>query len=321
MKVLIISGFLGAGKTTFIKTLAEKTKRDFVILENEYGQEDIDSTILRENSNLNIYELTEGCVCCTMKQDFATSILTIANTLDPEYLIIEPTGVAKLNNILDNIHRIQYERIVLLKPVTILDGSTFDEYMRSYGDVYTDQLKASSKIVISKIEQADAVDLQRMRQIIQSQNKHAELVLSHYSEQPKEWWDSLMSDFLDPAQMSQKQSEESPELESISLTDISLDTPSKLIFFLEAVVFGVFGKIVRAKGILPCGQEVLRFDVVNRTYSVTGMDMDIKGKEKFSCVFIGTNLRRSWLREVLQITFRERMRVSRGPNGKLYRKK
>lgn len=319
MKILVISGLLGAGKTTFIKTLAEKTKRDFVILENEYGQEDIDSAILRENSNLNIYELTEGCVCCTMKQNFATSILTIANTLDPEYLVIEPTGVAKLSNILDNIRRIQYEHISLLKPVTILDGSTFDEYMRSYGDIYTDQLKVSSRIVISKIEQADATDLQQMRNIIRSQNKHAELVLSHYSEQPKEWWDSLMSDFLDPAQMSKNQSEESTELESISLTDISLDTPSKLIFFLEAVVFGVFGKIVRAKGILPCGQEVLRFDVVNRTYSVTGMD--IKGKEKFSCVFIGTDLRRSWLREILQITFRERIRVSRGPHSKLYKKK
>jgi G3E family GTPase len=304
MKILVISGFLGAGKTTFIKMLAEKTKRDFVVLENEYGQADIDGAVLREGGNLNIYELTEGCVCCTMKQDFAASILTIANTLDPEYLVIEPTGVAKLSNILFNIQQIQYERIVLLKPITILDGSAFDEYLSAYGDDYADQLDASFKIVITKMEQADAAELQRLERSIRSRNEDAELVLSHYSSQPKEWWDSLLSDFLDPAQAPKIRSEEFPEMETLSLTAIFLDTPPKLIAFLEAVVFGVFGKIVRAKGFLPCGQAVLRFDVVNRTYAVTGMDS--KTGEKPSCVFIGSDLRRSWLREILQPAFRMR---------------
>lgn len=91
MKILIVSGFLGAGKTTLIKEMANKTKRDFVVMENEYGDVDIDSNILKDEG-MNIWELTEGCVCCTMKQDFASSILTIANSLDPEYLIVEPTG-------------------------------------------------------------------------------------------------------------------------------------------------------------------------------------------------------------------------------------
>ena len=102
MKILIVSGFLGAGKTTLIKEMANKTKRDFVIMENEYGDVDIDSNMLKDEG-MNIWELTEGCVCCSMKQDFATSILTIANSLDPEFLIVEPTGVAKLGNIINNI--------------------------------------------------------------------------------------------------------------------------------------------------------------------------------------------------------------------------
>lgn len=309
MKILVISGFLGAGKTTFIKMLAEKTKRDFIVLENEYGQADIDGAVLRESGNLNIYGLTEGCVCCTMKQDFAASILTIANTLDPEYLVIEPTGVARLSNILFNIQQIQYERIVLLKPVTILDGNAFDEYLRAYGEDYADQLDAPFKIVVTKMEQAGAEDLQRLERSIRSRNEYAELVLSHYSGQSKEWWDSLLSDFLDPAQTPKIESEEFPELETLSLTEISLDTPPKLIAFLEAVVSGVFGKIVRAKGFLPCGQAVLRFDVVNRTYAVIGMES--KTDEKPGCVFIGSDLRRSWLREILQPAFRMRRAVRR----------
>ena len=94
MKILVVSGFLGAGKTTFIKSLAEHTGKEFAILENEYGDVGIDGNLLKEQQKVgevNIWELTEGCICCLMKGDFAASVLTIANTVGPEYLVIEPT--------------------------------------------------------------------------------------------------------------------------------------------------------------------------------------------------------------------------------------
>ncbi|QDR82712.1 GTP-binding protein [Sporomusa termitida] len=298
MKILIVAGFLGAGKTTFIKMLAEKTNHSFVVLENDYGQENIDTALLRSATTLNIYELTEGCVCCTMKQDFATAVLTIANALDPEFLVVEPTGVAKLSNILANIKKIQYERIVLLKPITLLDGNTFDECLQNYSEIYTDQLAAAARIVVTKMEQADSRDRQRLAQEIRSRNINTELILSPYASQPKAWWSSLLADFLDPTQVCQAESTDIMELESVALTEISLASPTHLIAFLEAVVFGVFGRIVRAKGFLPCGGAVLRFDVVSRTYAITGMDSEPAARA--SCVFIGTNLRRHWLQEVLQ---------------------
>ena len=101
MKILVISGFLGAGKTTFIKALAEKTDKRFVVMENEYGEGGIDGGFLASGTGqaeMKVWELTEGCICCTMKADFASSILTISNTLDPEYLVVEPTGLGKLGN-------------------------------------------------------------------------------------------------------------------------------------------------------------------------------------------------------------------------------
>ncbi len=91
MKILVVSGFLGAGKTTFIQELVRRTGRDFAIYENEYGQADIDARRLRQDSDLKVWESTENCICCSGKQDFATSVLTISNTIDPEYLIVEPT--------------------------------------------------------------------------------------------------------------------------------------------------------------------------------------------------------------------------------------
>ena len=96
MKILIVSGFLGAGKTTFIKALAKHTGKEFAILENEYGAAGIDKDRLETelaSGTVNIWEMTEGCICCSAKGDFALSVLSIANAVDPEYLVIEPTGV------------------------------------------------------------------------------------------------------------------------------------------------------------------------------------------------------------------------------------
>jgi len=82
MDILIVSGFLGAGKTTFIKALSKKTGKEFAILENEYSDLGVDGERLQD-STINIWELTEGCICCSTKQDFAQSVLTIANTISP----------------------------------------------------------------------------------------------------------------------------------------------------------------------------------------------------------------------------------------------
>ena len=132
MKVLIISGFLGAGKTTFIKAMSNILNRDFVILENEYASLNIDEDILKEESGLSVWELTEKCICCTGKTDFALNILTIANSIAPEYLIVEPTGVGYLSNVINNISQIEYEQIEMLAPITIIDPNKFFEHMREY---------------------------------------------------------------------------------------------------------------------------------------------------------------------------------------------
>ena len=95
MKILLVSGFLGAGKTTFIEEMTRKVKKDFVVLENEYGEVGIDGDLLKKDYD-KVWEMTEGCICCSMKSDFANSVMTIANSMDPEILIVEPTGVGKI---------------------------------------------------------------------------------------------------------------------------------------------------------------------------------------------------------------------------------
>ncbi|MGP1361176.1 MAG: GTP-binding protein [Candidatus Fimenecus sp.] len=111
MKILIISGFLGAGKTSFIKAMSKAVGRQFVIVENEFSELDIDAQFLKNNnemensSDMKVWELSEGCICCSLKLDFSNSVLTIANTLDPDFLIVEPSGIAQLSNILSQLKK------------------------------------------------------------------------------------------------------------------------------------------------------------------------------------------------------------------------
>lgn len=309
MRILVVSGFLGAGKTTFIKELARRTREDFSVMENEYGQVGIDGQLLAEKEmpesgeedagKLNIWELTEGCICCSMKSDFASSILTIANTIDPEYLIVEPTGVGMLSNVMNNIRLIQYERISLLSPITILDGNSFDRYCQEFPDIYRDQIASAGCVLVSKMEGADRQTLEQLEQSIRQINPAAEIFTTHYSANPDSWWESLLSRPADPTQKLPGKAE-TPDLQNLGLTEVSLPSGNQLLLFLQGVVAGVFGDICRAKGYLPVGSGEqtawLRFDVVDHNYSITG----IEEMPDSRAVLIGKGLKKNWLREVLQ---------------------
>lgn len=320
MKILVISGFLGAGKTTFMKELISRTKQDFAVMENEYGAIGIDGDLLESaDTSLNIWELTEGCICCTRKADFATSILTIANTLDPEYLLVEPTGVGELSKIIDNIQKIQYERISLLSPVVILDGQNFSSSMEKFSHLCTDQLEAAGTIVISKQESAEPEELEALVKQIRRINQHANLCAAHYTKQDDRWWEDLLKQSAGSSfERIGEEEEDSEEVDSVSLTSISLENGNQLILFLQGVVSGVFGDIVRSKGYLNVGNAWLQFNVVNRTYSITGFE----AAESSKGIFIGTGLKRNLLREALQKhLYRKPVSVSVSPKRRRLEKK
>ena len=291
----MISGFLGAGKTTFIKALASRTHRDFAVMENEYGEVNIDGGILsQESEKLNIWELTEGCICCSKKSDFAASVLTIANTVDPEYLIVEPTGVGMLSQVLQNIQKIQYEKIQLLSPVTLLDGNSFLRYHGEFPEIYEDQVRSAGTILVSKMESASSEELSDLEARILAIHPDARICLEHYSRMEDAWFEDLLSRSLSGEVLASASSPSTPE--SLSLTDISLSSSDQLLLLLNGSVSGVFGNICRSKGCLKAGDSWLRFDTADRTYSLTGS----APQEEAKAVFIGSGLRRSLLREALQ---------------------
>ena len=302
MKILVVSGFLGAGKTTFIQELVRRTGRDFAIYENEYGQADIDARRLRQDSDLKVWESTENCICCSGKQDFATSVLTISNTIDPEYLIVEPTGVAKLQSILDNVNQVAWERISLLAPVTVVDAVSWQNQRTDFPEIFDNQLSAAASVVISKLAPGSEDAAEPIKQLTAEMNPQAEVIAeSSYADIPDEWWNSLLTRALDGSVLKDSASEkdEGPDLETMALTHAELPSPTHLIWLLDAASAGVFGKLARAKGTLPCGNQWVKFDLVERAWAITGDEP----QEESRCVFIGRDLLRHGLREVFVPAF------------------
>lgn len=290
MKILIISGFLGAGKTTFIKEMIQKTGKNFAILENEYGEVGIDGKLLEEDNKdgeLKIYELTEGCICCSIKADFSNSVLTVANALDPEYLIVEPTGVGKLSAIIDNISKISYEKISLLQPIAIIEIDKIDKNLKKYEDIYKNQIQNAKHILFSKCEASKIEDFKEAKQKILSISKDAIIYEKHYKDLDSSFYKEILSDYLIGKPSKEEKNIDEMELENIGIKDIYLECENDLLFFLNKVICGFFGEIIRAKGYLKCGNSHLRFDVVDDTYYITGTDI----KEESQAVFIGKNLK------------------------------
>ena len=302
MKVLVVSGFLGAGKTTFIQELIHRTGQDAVIYENEYGEADVDARRLRSGSDLKVWESVENCICCSGKQDFATSVLTISNMLDPEYLIVEPTGVARLSRVMENLAQVAWERIELLAPVTIVDAGAWEAQRRNAPEVFDDQARSAATIVASKAGAVGAVEA--VARLAAELNPGAELVTGAWRKLPDKWWSSLLARAIGGGTAMDGVAEDglsrdaganaSDELETMALDHVSLPTPGHLLWILDALSAGVFGRLDRAKGALSCGGQWVRFDLVERAWAVTGAEE----AEGARCVFIGRDLYRNGLREV-----------------------
>ena len=294
MKILIISGFLGAGKTTFIKELAKRTKKEIAIFENEYGTSGVDGDILKESTKVNIWELTEGCICCSVKGDFAASVLTIANTVNPEYLVIEPTGVAMLSNLITNLKQIEYEHIKLMAPISIVDALSLERYKNEFPEIYKDQIEFADTVIFSKSENLSENEKEKLGLEVKSINTSCNIVSDHYSTQPDSWWDSLLLKYLDGTVDIPIKDETAEMPDSFSLNNISVRSVEKFIIFLENLIRGLYGNVFRAKGSFTVKGLNLRFDVADNRYMVELDTDEISDK----VVFIGNDIKKQKIREV-----------------------
>ncbi len=295
MNILVVSGFLGAGKTTFIRTLAQRTGGRFAVYENEFGESGIDTRTL-ERDNMSVWESTENCICCTGKTDFANAVLTISNSLNPENLVVEPSGAAQLGPLLETIGRVCYDQIGLLRPVTLVDSCAYSSQRAAAPDLWEDQVRNAGVLICTKGENLFAEELDRLHDLLTEINPTAEILTQDGTSMPDSWWDSLLRTARSGAPTVQAESSASPTpLDQITLRSPSVPSPVHLFSLLDDIVRGQYGRILRAKGVISSGGQRLRFELVDGRWNVTACE----GSEQAAATFIGIGLRRSALRQRL----------------------
>ena len=286
MKILLVSGFLGAGKTTFIKEMAKNINLEFVVLENEYADIGIDGDFLDEK-NLNVWEMSEGCICCSMKGDFKSSIKRIYSEINPEYLIIEPTGVGMLSSIVENIREIDNNDIEILNPLTLIDVTSFNEYLETFNNFFIDNLKNTGKVILTKLENYNPFDIENIKDEILKINSDLEIVTDDYRTFPKEWFGEILNKNIDNKIIDKNFSLKTHiNLRTFSKENVNLKTMDELGLLLNRLVNGDFGKIYRAKGIVKIDGYWGKFNLVYKNFEMEPVT-DAKGTK---IVIIGNNL-------------------------------
>ena len=298
MQILFISGFLGSGKTQFIKSLTGAVKQRFVILENEFGEMNFDAGRLRhrddsEEPAITVEEVTEGCICCSMNLDFSLSVLAIANNLEPDVLIVEASGVALLGRLIQEVSPILYERIGLLEPITILDAENYRRNLRDFPTYLKDPIAHAGTILVSRSETWTPADFRSLRSELEIPDT-IRIPESHYGYWRDHEFEELLRRPLEIEGKVQAYIPEPPQdemLEQISFKGVRVQDPFVLVQTLESVIQGRFGHVVRAKGQVLCGDEILSFDVVGGRYTIVGETLG----DEIGLVVMGRNLDRTGL--------------------------
>ncbi len=191
VKVNIISGFLGAGKTTLIKKLlgGSIAREKVILLENEYGEIGIDGGFMKD-TGIEVTELNSGCICCTLAGDFQKAIDQLIDTYHPDRILVEPTGVGKLSEIIAAVEkaRKRHEDLAIAGCATVVDAGKCRMYMKNFGEFFLDQVQSAATIIFSRTQLLPAERVEKSRALILEAHPDARIVTTP--------WDDLASDAM-----------------------------------------------------------------------------------------------------------------------------
>ncbi|MGI6028014.1 MAG: CobW family GTP-binding protein [Candidatus Heteroscillospira sp.] len=359
-KIDIVSGFLGAGKTTLIKKLlAEVFKGEkLVLIENEFGEISIDGGFLKD-SGVQISEMSSGCICCSLVGDFGKALKEVQDTYKPDRILIEPSGVGKLSDVITAVKNTIADNpdMRLNSAVTVCDATKAKIYMKNFGEFYNNQVESSGAIILSRTQKLSQEKLESAVALLREKNPGAAILTTPWDELPgsvilfamehKSLADQLMAEVhhehecADPNCSCHEHHHEHHHHEHECddpncschdhehehhhhdhecddpncschdhehhhhhhadevFTSWGRETPrlftrDKLDHILSELDSGAYGKILRAKGIVPDGTGWLEFDYVPEEYEVRPGAPDYTGR---LCV-IGSQLREDKLTEL-----------------------
>ncbi len=183
MKVDIFSGFLGAGKTTLIKKLIKEAYagEKIVLIENEFGEIGIDGGFMQD-AGVAVTEMNSGCICCSLVGDFSKALAEVERTYHPERIVIEPSGVGKLSDVIKAVQNANLENAELNAFCTVVDGGKCKMYMKNFGEFFNDQVENAGCIVLSHTDRLSPEKLQTAVELLRAKNATATLVTASWND-------------------------------------------------------------------------------------------------------------------------------------------
>lgn len=300
----IFSGFLGAGKTMLIKKLLNENAygKNTVIIENEFGEVSIDGEILKE-SNLKIKEINAGCICCQVSGNFGDSILEVITKYEPENMIIEPSGVAKLSEILKILEQIKFiDKIEVRNIFTLIDVNNYKIYLENFKEFYLDQIKNANKIVISRTQLVNKTLIDEVKNSLEGLNRNAIIFFDHWDNLKKEEFMKKV-DFNKKTNISNKNTIKTFRKEiSHKASELFESYPIHINNFISTKELenkfdfistnNRYGNIIRAKGIIKDNSGLYyQFDYVPNEFKIR----QIKWSNKKVISIIGSQLNKKEL--------------------------
>ncbi|KNZ69388.1 cobalamin synthesis protein P47K [Thermincola ferriacetica] len=294
MKIKIISGFLGAGKTTCVKNVIKKAGGDIAVIVNEFGDVGIDAELVSKGDAVDMVELPSGCICCTLANDLVSAVKEIKTKYNPKRLVIEPSGLAVPSGILEALEPIKEEYGLEFEGIIgIIDADSFLANIHSglFGDFYTDQLANSDIILINKIDLVNENTVKAIEEELAKHNQHAILLQTVNCE-------TDLPDIIREHGADYLHLHFYHDFDSLAITSDKAFNSNQLEEILKEMKAGKYGNIYRAKGIYktPDGGAA-KMDYVQGNY----------GFEKFpetnesKLIFIGKEFDRKALEQRLDV--------------------
>lgn len=296
-KIEIVSGFLGAGKTTLIKKLLKEAfaGEKLVLIENEFGEIGVDGGFLKE-AGIEITEMNSGCICCSLVGDFGTALKEVLEKYSPDRVIIEPSGVGKLSDVVKAVEAVGEK---VNSSVTVVDGQKCNMYMKNFGEFFNNQIENAGTIVISRTQKMKKDKLEKCVAQIKEKNERATVITTPWDEMDGK----VIVNAMEHIELDMHDDDHHDHDEHCTcgchdhdhghhhhhadevFSSWGAETPRK---YTEEEIQAILkelsdnddcGIILRAKGIVPCTDGTwLHFDMVPEEYELRHGDADYTGR-------------------------------------------
>ena len=182
-KIDVFSGFLGAGKTTLIKKLLKEaySNEKLVLIENEFGEIGIDGGFMKD-AGIEVTEMNQGCICCSLVGDFAEALGKVLEQFKPDRILIEPSGVGKLSDVIKAVRGVESDSVKINTAVTVADASKIKMYMKNFGEFYKNQIESAQTIVLSRSQKLSEEKLSAAVEMIRELNDKATIVTTPWDD-------------------------------------------------------------------------------------------------------------------------------------------